>query len=85
MRWPKWNRSWIPGIVFWVLFLVSVALANGYSWIDTVWYATWMAFLLFVAIYAVVQIFRHRHDTDGFVGYRGVPRWVVRFFGDDQN
>jgi len=80
----RW-RSWIPGIVFWVLFLASLGLAERYPWLDTVWYAVWMLFLLVVAVYAVVDIFRHRHDYGGFVGYRGVPRWVVRFFGDDEN
>ena len=35
----KWNRSWIPGIVFWVLFLGSLALAERYPWLDTIWYA----------------------------------------------
>jgi hypothetical protein len=50
-----------------------------------VWYAVWMLFLAVVAVYAVVRIFRNRHDTASYVGYRGVPRWVTRFFGDDEN
>src|SRR5262249_34245667 len=83
MKSPKWNRTWIPGIVFWALFLVSLALAGRYPWLDTVWYGVWMAFLLVVAGYAVIQIFRNRDRTDGFVGYRGVPRWVVTIFGDE--
>ena len=24
MNWPKWNRNWIPRIVFWALFLGSL-------------------------------------------------------------
>jgi hypothetical protein len=83
MNWPKWNRSWIPGIVFWVLFLGSLALGKRYPWLDTAWYAAWMLFLFVVGIYAVVQIFRNQHETGGYVGYRGVPRWVVRLFGDE--
>ena len=79
----KWSRSWIPGIVFWVLFLGSLALAERYPWLDTIWYAAWMLFLLVVGAHAVTQIFRMRKDTDGYVGYRGVPRWAVRLFGDD--
>jgi hypothetical protein len=78
----RW-RSWIPGIVFWTLFLVSLGLGKRYMWLDTVWYAAWMLFLFVVAVYAVVQIFRHRHETGGYAGYRGVPRWVVTLFGDD--
>ena len=81
---PKRNwRSWIPVLVFWGLFLGSIALGKRYPWIDTVWYAAWLGFLLLVAVYAIVQIFRHRGAADGYVGYRGVPSWVVRLFGDD--
>jgi hypothetical protein len=58
-------------------------LAERYPWLDTIWYAAWMLFLLVVGVYAVTQIFRMRKDTDGYVGYRGVPRWAVRLFGDD--
>ena len=79
----RWNRSWIPGIVFWVLFLGSLALGKRYPWLDTIWYAAWMLFLLVVGVYAVTETFRKRKETDGYIGYRGVPRWVVTFFGDD--
>lgn len=77
-------RSWIPGLVFWTLFLLSVSLANRYRWLDTVWVLVWLALLLIVGIWSVVEIFRSRHDTEGYVGYRGVPRWFVRFLGDDE-
>ena len=83
MNWPKWNRSWIPGIVFWVLLLGSLALGERYPWLDTVWYWAWMLFLVVVGVYAVAQIFSNRHEAGGFVGYRGVPRWAVTFFGDE--
>jgi hypothetical protein len=83
MQWPKWNRSWIPGIVFWVLFLGSLALGKRYPWLDAAWYWAWMLFLVVVGVYAVAQIFSNRHETGGFVGYRGVPRWVVTLFGDE--
>ncbi len=82
MTWPKPNRTWIPGVVFWVLFLGSVALAGRYSWLDIVWLAAWMLFLLVVAVCAVVHIFHKRQETDGLVGYRGVPRWVITLIGD---
>ena len=42
-----------------------------------------MLFLLVVGVYAVTETFRKRKETDGYIGYRGVPRWVVTFFGDD--
>jgi hypothetical protein len=67
MKWPKWNRRWIPGIVFWVLFLGSLALNEHHPWVDTVWVAAWLFFLIVVAVIALVQGFRHRHDTGGII------------------
>ena len=83
MKLPRWNRTWIPGIFFWVLLLASLGLANRYPWLDALWYGAWMLFLLVVSVFAVLQIFRNRDETGGFVGYRGVPRWVVTMFGDE--
>ena len=74
-------RSWIPGIVFWVLFLASLVLGKRYSWLDTVWNIAWLSLLLVLAICAVVQMFRDSHATGAFVGCRGVPRWAVTLFG----
>jgi hypothetical protein len=76
-------RSWIPGIVVWTWLLVSLGLAKRYPWLDTVWTAAWMLFLIVLAVSSVTQIFRHRHETGGVVGYRGVPRWVVTLLGGD--
>ena len=45
--------------------------------------AAWTLFLLVVAVCATVQTFRHRHETGGLVGYRGVPRRVVTLFGGE--
>jgi hypothetical protein len=75
--------SWIPGIVVWVWLLGSIALAKRYPWLDSVWNIAWMLFLLVVAACATVQVFRRRHETGGYVGYRGVPRWVVTLVGGD--
>jgi hypothetical protein len=82
MKWPKWNRRWIPGIVFWVLFLGSLALNEHHPWVDTVWVAAWLLFLIVVAVIALVQAFRHRHDTGDVISYRGTSGWVATLFGD---
>ena len=82
MKWPKRNRRWIPGIVFWVLFLGSIALDEQHPWVRTVWVAAWLLFLIIVALIAIVQIFRHRHDTGGVMSYRGASGWVATLFGD---
>ena len=80
--WKRY-RSWIPGIVFWVLFLGSLALGRHYPWVDSVWNAAWLVFLLVVAICATVGVFGNRGRSQGYVGYRGVPRWVVKLFGGE--
>ena len=83
MKRPKWSRRWIPGIVFWVLFLGSLALdEHHHGWVDTVWVAVWLLFLAVVGAIAVVQAFRHRHDTGGVLSYRGTIGWVAMLFGD---
>jgi len=81
MKRPRWSRKWIPGIVFWVLFLGSIALDRRHPWVRTVWVAVWFLFLVFIAAVAVVQIFRHREDTAGIISHRGVPAWAVTLFG----
>jgi hypothetical protein len=73
------KRRWIPAIVFWGLFILSMVLYERYPWLDTVWYAALMLFLVFLAGCSVVQIFRHRHGT---ATIWGVPRWLDRFLLD---
>jgi len=82
MKWPKWSRRWIPGIAFWVLFLGSLAFDERRSWVHTVWVIAWLLFLIVVAVFAIVHILRHRHDTGGVSSYRGAPGWVATLFGD---
>jgi hypothetical protein len=43
----------------------------------------WMLLLIVLASWSVIAIFRNRDAVGGYVGYRGVPRWVVRLFGGD--
>jgi threonine/homoserine/homoserine lactone efflux protein len=78
-------RSWIPALVFWTLFLISIALGGHYLWLDTVWNLTWLLFVIIVGIWSVIEIICNRHAARGYVGYRRAPRWVARLFGDDSN
>jgi len=78
----RW-RSWIPPVIFWALFLVSLGLGKRYSWLDTVWYAAGMLFLLGLSVFSVVHKFRHRHETSS-ISYQGVPRWLERFSLDEE-
>jgi hypothetical protein len=76
-------RSWIPGIVFWILFLASLALSKRHWWIDTAWNAVWFGLLLVLAVASVVQMFRNRHDQENRFASRGVPRWAITMFGGE--
>jgi hypothetical protein len=82
MKWPTWNRRWIPGIVFGVLFLVSLALDEHHPWVDTVWVAAGLLFLIVAAVIVLVQPFRHRGDSGGVISYRGTSGWVATLLGD---
>jgi hypothetical protein len=77
-------RKWVPAIIFWTLFAVSMGLYNRYPWLDTVWYAAAELFLIVVAVYSVIHIFRHRHETTT-ISYRGIPRWLARFSSDEKD
>jgi hypothetical protein len=76
-------RKWLPALIFWGLFAVSLALYERYPWLDTLWYGVAMLFLLVVAGYSIVQIVRHRHETTT-ISYRGVPRWLAKFSLDEE-
>ena len=78
-------RRWIPAILVRALFLLSIAPGNSSSWLATVWGIAARGLLLLVAIWVVVQTFRHRNDTPGYVGYRGEPIWIFRWIhrGED--
>jgi len=79
-------RSWIPGIIFWVLFLLSLALGKRYAWLDTVWCLAWMMVLFVAAIVVTFEtVGRSQRDRKDYVGHMGVavPRWIVRIFGGD--
>jgi hypothetical protein len=78
----RWRR-WIPTVILWALFLVSLGLARRYSWLSMAWSAALMLFVLGVSVYSAVRIFRHRHETTS-ISYQSLPRWLERFFLDEE-
>jgi len=79
----KW-RGWISTIVFWGLFVASIGLCKRYQWLDTAWYIAIVLFLFGVSTYSVIYKFRHYDETNG-VSYQGIPRWLQRFFLDEED
>ncbi|HKM48842.1 MAG TPA: hypothetical protein VJX69_14720 [Terriglobales bacterium] len=78
------SRKWLPAIVFWGLFGISLAFYKRYPWLDTLWYGVAMLFLLMIAGYSIIQIVRRRHETTT-ISYRGVPRWLEKFSLDEKD
>lgn len=71
--------KWIAGVLFWILFLVSLALNTRYRWINWIWsIALWLG-LLGTLIYFVARAI-HNRSLSGTVGY---PRWFLRFAFDE--
>ena len=80
-----WNArriSTLVAVVFWIWFLGSLALVKSLPWLDTVWNAVWMLLLVLASIWVSIQRFRGIRRASGYVGYRGVPRWMARLFTD---
>jgi hypothetical protein len=70
---------WIAGVLFWILFLLSLALNAKYRWIGWMWsIALWLG-LLGTSIYFVARAV-HNRSASGASGY---PRWFLRFAYDD--
>ena len=71
----------IAGIVFWILFVLSLVLNERYRWIDRVWSVTLWIFLLATTVYFIAHTLRHR----SLAGVSGYPKWFLRFSYDDDD
>jgi len=73
------KSKWIAGVLFWTIFLLSLALNARYRWINWIWsIALWLC-LLAMSIYTVRRAIHHRTVS----GTRGYPRWFLRFAFDE--
>jgi amino acid transporter len=77
------KRTIIFGTVFWVLFLVSVALGGRYRWISTAWVIACIAFIIITSISSITEILRNRNTSGEYIYYRGAPRWMRWFLQDE--
>jgi hypothetical protein len=44
------SSTWIPTVIFWILFAGSIGLGTRFPWLDTVWYAGLLLFLLGISV-----------------------------------
>lgn len=69
----------IVGVLFWIFFVLSLALNEHYRWIDRIWsIALWLG-LLASTVYSLAWAIRSRSIS----GSSGYPRWFLRFAYDD--
>ena len=74
--------KWIVVVVFWILFLLSVASSEEYPSVKYVWSAALLLFLLATFINFAFQFVRYGGDTRA-IRDRGYPRWFMRFALDE--
>jgi hypothetical protein len=81
------RRQWVIGILFWIVFLVSIwlGLEGRYEWIDKAWAFVRLGILAAVSILMVVASHRTRKSPREYLLDRGVPRLVAAFFMDDED
>ena len=70
---------WIPVIIFWALFLASIALYGRFPWLDITWYVALLVILIAFSIYSALRIIRDRTDKPA----GSYPRWFKRFAMDE--
>jgi hypothetical protein len=80
------RRSWIFGILFWLLLLVSIGLGlNGrFQWLDTAWAFGRVFAVAAASVLIIVEMFRNRDGSGEYLYYKGVPRFMRSFLMDDE-
>ena len=75
------QQTTIFGIVFWLLFLTSIAFGvfTRYQWLDIAWFLAVQVFVAIASVFFVLEFFRNR-TTSG--DHR--PRWLMWVLLDDQ-
>jgi hypothetical protein len=48
-------NSWKFGLLFWLFFLVSIALSDGRPWLDAAWYGACVVFMLVMSVWMVTR------------------------------
>ena len=78
------RRSWIFGILFWVLFLISIGLNDRYRWLDAAWFIGMVLIGAAASILIIVEMARNRDGSGEYLYYKGVPRFVRWALMDDE-
>jgi hypothetical protein len=80
------RRPWIFGILFWLLFLISifVGLNGHFPWLDTAWAFGRVLFVAVTSVLIIVEVSRSPDGSGEYVYYRGMPRFMRSLLMDDE-
>jgi hypothetical protein len=86
------KQTTIFGIVFWILFLASIGLADRYRWLDVVWLCVGWSFAAVASAFAIIERLRNRNTSNQYAGgpVRSLqtsyylPRWIMWVLLDDE-
>jgi hypothetical protein len=67
---------------FWTLLLASIGLVDRYQWLQTAWALVCIGFLVAVAVYSTVGMYRNRRYSIRNVYY--LPHWGMWVLLDDE-
>jgi hypothetical protein len=76
------HQTTIFGIIFWTLLLASIGLVDRYQWLQTAWALVCIGFLVAVAVYSTVGMYRNRRYSIRNVSY--LPHWIMWVVLDDE-
>ena len=86
------KQTTIFGVVFWILFLASIGLADRYRWLDAVWFCVGWSFAAVASVFAIIERLRNRNTSNQYAGgpVRSLqsscylPRWMMWVLLDDE-
>ncbi len=86
------KQTTIFGVVFWILFLVSIGLADRYRWLDAVCFCVGWSFAAVASVFAIMERLRNRNTSNEYVGGPTrslqsscyLPRWMMWVLLDDE-
>jgi len=77
------NSRWIAALLFWGMWLLSIALNSRYPWIDGVWLSLFLILAIAATVYFIADTILHPGKLRSVGGY---PRWFIRFaMGEDES
>jgi hypothetical protein len=86
------QQTTIFGIVFWILFLASIGLADRFRWLDAIWLCVGWSFAAVASVFVIIERLRNRNASNEFISEPArrlqstyyLPRWMMWVVLDDE-